>query len=229
MRCYWLGLLVLVGCGLLGAKEERRLTPLEVEAYAEIALNGQPWRPDSALGALDYILKTNERVHYLILFFTLRDPTLELPFYEAVLSLSLYEKPLKTDSTYYLFNSNPYFRRLVANGTYTEDVLGEMARLGEVEGDVSLGSYWIAREDSLRSWVRFSRIDTVQTEPFLLVFYEGSFEVVLSPFSRDPAWSRYPDEKLHFVGRFRVPAVTWDYLRQCGKARNCLRVRLRTR
>ncbi len=76
--------------------------------------------------------------------------------------------------------------------------------------------------------MRFDWIDTGQTEPFLLVFYEGRFELVLSPFDREPAWSRYPDEKLHFVGRFRAPTVTWDYLRQCGKARNCLRVRLRT-
>ncbi len=227
MRCYWLGLLVLVGCGLLGAKEERGIKPLEVEAYAEIALNGQPWRPDSALGALDYILKTNERVHYLILFFTLRDPTSELPFYEAVLSLSLYEKPLKADTTYYLFNSNPRERERVANG-YPEYFLGRMGAFGEIDGDVGLSSYWIAREDSLRSWVRFDRIDTVQTEPFLLVFYEGSFEVVLSPFHRSLR-SRYPNEKLHFVGRFRVPAVTWDYLHRCWQARNCLRVRLQTR
>ncbi|WP_054686126.1 hypothetical protein [Rhodothermus marinus] len=217
----------MVGCGLLGAKEERREAPLEVEAYAEITLNGQPWRPDSALGALDYILKTNERVHYLILFFTLRDPMPELPFYEAVLSLSIYEKPLKPDTTYYLFNSNPHERERVANG-YPENFLGRMGMLSESEGDAYLGAFWIAREDSLRSWVRFSQIDTVQTEPFLLVFYEGRFEVVLSPFSRDPAWSRYPNEKLHFAGRFRVPAVTWEYLSQCGKARNCLRVRLRT-
>ncbi|WP_054685888.1 hypothetical protein [Rhodothermus marinus] len=221
----------MVGCGLLGAKEERREAPLEVEAYAEITLNGQPWRPDSALGALDLIFDSGplvgERYEYLGLSFILRDPTPELPFYEAVLWLSLYEKPLKSDTTYYLFNSNPHERERVANG-YPENFLGRMGMLSESEGDAYLGAFWIAREDSLRSWVRFSQIDTVQTEPFLLVFYEGSFEVVLSPFSRDPAWSRYPNEKLHFAGRFRVPAVTWEYLHQCGKARNCLRVRLRT-
>ncbi|SHK07306.1 hypothetical protein [Rhodothermus profundi] len=87
--------------------------------------------------------------------------------------------------------------------------------------------YWIAREDSLQSWVRFSRIDTVQTEPFLLVFYEGSFELMLSPDFRSYR-SRYPDAKLHFVGRFRVPAVPWDYLHRCGRERNCLPVPVRT-
>ncbi len=227
MRCYWLGLLVLVGCGLVGSKEARREAPLEVEAYAEITLNDQPWRPDSALGPLDLILDNGERSTYLSLYFILHEPTLNLPFYEAILILKLYEKPLEIDTTYYLFNSDPLNREKVERG-YPETILGKTGMLTEGDGDVYLGAYWIAREDSLRSWVRFSRIDTVQTEPFLLVFYEGSFEVVLSPFSRDPAWSRYPDEKLHFVGRFRVPAVTWDYLRQCGKARNCLRVRLRT-
>ncbi len=228
MRCYWLGLLALVGCGLLGAKEERREAPLEVEAYAEITLNGQPWRPDSALGALDLILDNGERSYYLVLSFFLRDPTPELPFYKARLSLNLYEKPLKIDTTYYLFNSNPRERERVANG-YPENFLGRMGILRESEGDVNLGAYWIAREDSLRSWVRFSQIDTVQTEPFLLVFYEGRFEVVLSPFSRDPAWSRYPNEKLHFAGRFRVPAVPWEYVYRCWQERYCpLRVRLRT-
>ena len=233
MRCYWLGLLVLVGCGLLGSKEARREAPLEVEAYAEITLNGQPWRPDSVRGRIDP--RPPEAFGpgtlppaYLMLSFILRDPTPELPFYEATLDLEVWAKPPQTDTTYYLFNSDPYMRELVARGERPEQALGLMGSFGESEGDVSLAGYRIAREDSLRSWVRFSRIDTVQTEPFLLVFYEGRFEVVVSPVSWDPAWSRYPDEKLHFVGRFRVPAVTWDYLRQCGKARNCLRVRLRT-
>ena len=233
MRCYWLGLLALVGCGLLGAKEERGIKPLEVEAYAEITLNGQPWRPDSVRGRIDP--RPPEAFGpgtlppaYLMLSFILRDPMPELPFYEATLDLEVWAKPPQTDTTYYLFNSDPYMRELVAHGTESEKSLGLMGSFGESEGDVSLTNYWIAREDSLRSWVRFSRIDTVQTEPFLLVFYEGRFEVVVSPVSWDPAWSRYPNEKLHFVGRFRVPAVTWDYLHRCWQARNCLRVRLRT-
>ena len=238
MRIAWLLVGVMLwGCSLLGVSHQENpicrkldlvVPPEGQEPYAFICLGGRSWRPDSALGALDYILESGERVHYLVLFFTLRDPTPKLPFYEAVLSLSLYEKPLKPDTTYYLFNSNPRERERVANG-YPESFLGRSGKLSESDWDVYLGAYWIAREDSLRSWVRFSRIDTVQTEPFLLVFYEGSFEVVLSPFSRDPAWSRYPNEKLHFVGRFRVPAVTWDYLHRCWQARNCLRVRLQTR
>ncbi len=98
-----------------------------------------------------------------------------------------------------------------------------------MEGDVLLTSYVIAREDSLQAWVRFVRIDTVQTEPFLLVFYEGSFELMLWPGTWDPAWSRYPKEKLHFAGRFRVPAMPWDYVYRCWQERYCpLRVRLRT-
>ncbi|WP_397546551.1 hypothetical protein ABUL39_11405 [Rhodothermus marinus] len=236
---YRLSLLVLVGlsgCNLLEAQEREEffcshpevvVPPEGQESYALICLGGRPWRPDSALGALDLILDNDERAYHLELSFFLRDPTPALPFYEARLSLRLYEKPLKTDTTYYLFNSNPRERERVANG-YPENFLGRMGILSETDWDVYLGAYWIAREDSLRSWVRFSRIDTVQTEPFLLVFYEGSFEVVLSPFSREPAWSRYPNEKLHFAGRFRVPAVTWDYLYRCWQARNCLRVRLRT-
>ncbi|SHL03402.1 hypothetical protein [Rhodothermus profundi] len=238
MRIAWLLVVVMLwGCSLLGVSNQEHPICRKLELvvppeghgpYAFICLDGQPWRPDSVLGTLDYILESGERVHYLVLFFTLRDPTPALPFYEAVLSLSLYEKPLQTNTTYYLFNSNPYLRKLVANGTYTKEVLGEMGRFRETEGDVFLAAYWIAREDSLRSWVRFDRIDTVQVEPFLLVFYEGAFEVVLSPFSRDPAWSRYPDAKLHFQGRFRVPAVTWDYLHRCWRERNCLRVGLRT-
>ncbi|MDQ7041209.1 MAG: hypothetical protein Q9M35_09730, partial [Rhodothermus sp.] len=89
--------------------------------------------------------------------------------------------------------------------------------------------YRIAREDSLRSWVRFGRIDTVQVEPFLLVFYEGRFEVVLSPNSWDPGWSRYPNEKLHFRGRFRVPVVLWETVYRCWReGKDCLRVEVRT-
>ncbi|GEM_PF-3854545 len=64
-------------------------------------------------------------------------------------------------------------------------------------------------------------------EPFLLVFYEGDFEGVLSPIHRSIR-SRYPNAKLHFQGRFRVPAVTWDYLHRCWRERNCLRVEVRT-
>jgi hypothetical protein len=234
MRCYWLGLLALVGCGLLGAKEERREALLEVEAYAEITLNGQPWRPDSALGTIE--LRPPEAFGpgtlppaYLLLSFIVRDPTPELPFYEAKLRLHIWERPPRTDTIYYLFNSHPYMRELVAHGTESEKSLGLMGSFGEVEGDVRLTNYWIAREDSLRSWVRFDRIDTVQTEPFLLVFYEGRFELVVSPVSWDSAWSRYPNEKLHFEGRFRVPAVPWEYVYRCWQERYCpLRVRLRT-
>ncbi len=237
MRIVWLLVVVMLwGCSLLGVSNQEHpicrklelvVPPEGHEPYAFICLDGRPWRPDSALGTLDYILESGERVHYLVLFFILRDPTPALPFYEAILYLDLFPRPLQTDTTYYLFNSNPRERERVARG-YPENFLGRMGMFRETEGDVALGAYWIAREDSLRSWVRFDRIDTVQVEPFLLVFYEGRFEVVLSPFSREPAWSRYPNAKLHFQGRFRVPAVTWDYLHRCWRERNCLRVEVRT-
>ncbi|MDQ7041729.1 MAG: hypothetical protein Q9M35_12405 [Rhodothermus sp.] len=76
----------------------------------------------------------------------------------------------------------------------------------------------------MRSWVHFSRIDTVQVEPFLLVFCEGNFDVGLAPIHRSiRSW--YPNAKLHF----RVPAVTWDYLHRCWReGKDCLRVEIRT-
>lgn len=243
---YRLSLLVLVGlsgCSLLEAQEREEffcshpevvVPPEGQESYALICLGGRPWRPDSALGTIE--LRPPEAFGpgtlppaYLLLSFIVRDPTPELPFYEAKLRLHIWERPPRTDTTYYLFNSHPYMRELVAHGTESEKSLGLMGSFGEVEGDVRLTNYWIAREDSLRSWVRFDRIDTVQTEPFLLVFYEGRFELVVSPVSWDSAWSRYPNEKLHFEGRFRVPAVPWEYVYRCWQERYCpLRVRLRT-
>ncbi len=228
MRWSWLGLLFLVGCGLLGVKDGRREVPLEVEAYVAITLNGQPWRPDSVLGFLDLMLDANKRYIYLGTNFILSDPTAELPFYEARLRLDLYEKPLQTTTIYYLFNSNPFEREKVAGGELPESFLGRSGSLSEIDGDLGISSYWIAREDSLRSWVRFSRIDTVQTEPFLLVFYEGDFEVVLSPIHRSVR-SRYPNAKLHFQGRFRVPVVLWETVYRCWReGKDCLRVEVRT-
>ncbi len=199
------------GCSLLEAQSPEDLRcrrpelvvpPEGAVPYAFICLDGQPWRPDSVFGVLDF--KSGERGRsYSMLFFILRDPTPALPFYDATLYLQLFPRPIKLDTTYYLFNTDPGMRELVAQGRAPAFFLGNTGTLIESEGDVLIGAYWIAREDSLRSWVRFSRIDTVQTEPFLLVFYEGRFELVLSPFNRDPAWSRYPNAKLHFQERFQ--------------------------
>ncbi|MDQ7040874.1 MAG: hypothetical protein Q9M35_08025, partial [Rhodothermus sp.] len=166
---------------------------------------------------------------YLRLVFVLRDPTPALPFYEAALTLDLFPRPIKRDTTYYLFNTNPGMRELVRQGRAPEFFLGNTGTFIESEGDVLLTAYQIAREDSLRSWVRFGRIDTVQVEPFLLVFYEGRFEVVLSPSKWDPGWSRYPNEKLHFRGRFRVPVVLWETVYRCWReGKDCLRVEVHT-
>lgn len=226
MRILLLGLLILTGCGLLEPGGSRHADSSNA-IYVEATLNGQPWQPDSAIGILDTPFETGDRFSHLGLRFVMNDSTPELPFYQAVLMLDLYEKPLRVDTTYYLFNAHPYYREAVANGTYAEEELGRMGRLSEHDWQIYLGSYWIAREDSLQSWVRFSRIDTVQTEPFLLVFYEGVFEVVLAPFERSADWSRYPEAKLHFRGRFGIPAVTWQYLNRCERQRNCLRTHLR--
>ncbi len=121
MRWYCLGLLFLVGCGLLGVKDGRREVPLEVEAYVAITLNGQPWRPDSALGTIE--LRPPEAFGpgtlpppYLMLVFVLRDPTPALPFYKAKLSLDVWARPPRADTTYYLFNTDPGIRELVAQG-----------------------------------------------------------------------------------------------------------------
>ncbi|SHL08948.1 hypothetical protein [Rhodothermus profundi] len=234
MRKGWLLVVVMVGgCSLLEAQSPEDLRCRRPELvvppegpvpYAFICLDGRPWRPDSVLG---FMFDADKRYIYLGTNFILSNPTADLPFYEARLRLDLYEKPLQTTTIYYLFNSNPFEREKVTNGELPEIFLGRSGSLSEIDGDLGISSYWIAREDSLRSWVRFSRIDTVQTEPFLLVFYEGRFEMVLSPFHRSIR-SRYPDAKLHFQGRFRVPAVTWNYFRRCWRERNCLRVEVRT-
>ncbi len=80
----------------------------------------------------------------------------------------------------------------------------------------------------MRSWVRFSWIDTVQVEPFLLGVLQGRFEVVLSTIHRSIR-SRYPDAKLHFRGRFRVPVVLWETVYRCWReGKDCLCVPVRT-
>ncbi|SHK18776.1 hypothetical protein [Rhodothermus profundi] len=244
MRKGWLLVVVMWwGCSLLEAQSPEDLRCRRPElvvppegpvAYAFICLDGRPWRPNSARGMIE--LRPPEAFGpgtlpppYLMLEFVLRDPTPALPFYEAKLTLDVWARPPRVDTTYYLFNTDPYLRKFVAQGRWPESSLGRMGSFGESEGDVRLTNYWIAREDSLRSWVRFSRIDTVQTEPFLLVFYEGRFEVVVSPVGWDPGWSRYPNAKLHFQGRFRVPVVLWETVYRCWReGKDCLRVEVRT-
>jgi len=195
----WTGL---AGCSLVNSekRQDRPLLP-DVEAYFEATLNGQPWQPDTAYAwwyIIDYI-DNPENIKELQIKSFQYSPTIDLPFYNASLTITLRRDIIIEDTNYYLFY-DPIF-----DSINTETSFSLNAAFRENEGDAGISSFVISVEDSLFNWIRLTRLDTLYNQVYLI---EGIFNLKLFPWFYDPVWSRYPKDTLTFTGRFRLLATS---------------------